>query len=395
MVSKASKIITELHERGKIPILVGGTHYYIQSLLFPDRVLAEKQDFITAEEQEAQWPILKASSEEMYAELQRVDPVMATKWHPKDTRKVRRSLEIWLETGKRASDVYAQQRQTTDPELEGSNSKTSLGRLQDEEATNITGSIQLDPLIFWTYAESAALEDRLNARVDTMIQTGLLSEIESMQAFHDEQAKNGILLDKKRGIWVAIGFKEFEDYLSAAAANASESDVEKELKMGIELTKIATRQYAKSQIRWIRIKLYRELRDRGMTGQFFLLDSTDLLNWTANVQDQAVEITQQFLQDKPVPDPLSLSKTAKTVLLNARERPAASAFESKECEACNIVLTTDNDWQKHTKSARHKGMLKRLRNPERVKRREAAGDRSNGPVFLEDDLDFTPLAKFV
>ncbi|KAK5057159.1 tRNA dimethylallyltransferase, mitochondrial, partial [Cryomyces antarcticus] len=56
------------------------------------------------------WPVLEESTEKMLEKLHEVDPIMANRWHPNDRRKIQRSLEIYLETGKKASDIYEEQK---------------------------------------------------------------------------------------------------------------------------------------------------------------------------------------------------------------------------------------------------------------------------------------------
>ena len=60
--------------------------------------------------QHSRWPILDSPTEEIHAELRKVDPLMAARWHPKDRRHIQRSLEIWLQTGRKASEVYEEQK---------------------------------------------------------------------------------------------------------------------------------------------------------------------------------------------------------------------------------------------------------------------------------------------
>src|SRR5436190_11089962 len=107
--------IKEIRSRGKLPILVGGTHYYTQSVLFNGSLLdkgepePEEDDQLSIPVSE-RWPILEASPGEILQKLREVDPVMAARWHPNETRKIRRSLEIYLQTGRPASEIYQEQR---------------------------------------------------------------------------------------------------------------------------------------------------------------------------------------------------------------------------------------------------------------------------------------------
>jgi len=114
-VSRALKVIEEIRMRGKLPILVGGTHYYTQSLLFRDRLIGNDADpgelaDIKLGTERVDLPVLQQSTEVLFAELQKVDPVMAERWHPRDRWKIQRSLEIYLRTGHTAAEVYTQQR---------------------------------------------------------------------------------------------------------------------------------------------------------------------------------------------------------------------------------------------------------------------------------------------
>ena len=119
-VKRALGVIEEIRSRGKLPILVGGTHYYTQSLLFRDRLAEAEEDGEGGESKkdhheaqgpiedlEDKYPILKESTENLLERLQDVDPVMAERWHPNDRRNIQRSLEIYLQTGRKSSDIYA------------------------------------------------------------------------------------------------------------------------------------------------------------------------------------------------------------------------------------------------------------------------------------------------
>jgi tRNA dimethylallyltransferase len=85
--------IDDIHSRNKLPIVVGGTHYYIQSLLWKNCLIGSTastdEDINTFYEE-----TLDAPTEILYRRLQEVDPLMATRWHSNDRRKIRRSLEV-------------------------------------------------------------------------------------------------------------------------------------------------------------------------------------------------------------------------------------------------------------------------------------------------------------
>src|SRR5271168_1169210 len=115
---KADQIIQEIRSRGRLPILVGGTHYYTQSLLFKDSLIDDKfygeehvRTELSNEEILQKFPMLDGPTEAMIERLREVDPKMADRWHPNDRRKIRRSLEIFLLTGKKASDIYLKRKE--------------------------------------------------------------------------------------------------------------------------------------------------------------------------------------------------------------------------------------------------------------------------------------------
>ena len=352
--NRATSIIKGIRSRNKLPILVGGTHYYTQSLLFKDAVLTEVEtQHVDHERQERQWPILDASTENMLEELRRVDPIMAQRWHPKERRKIRRSLEIWLTTGRKASEIYDQQRQMTTKfrseygQSNGNpaNSTNGVGQHSDMESQS---ALHYDTLIFWTHAKPDLLNSRLEKRVDAMVSNGLLSEAESMHNFLLDQEQQGINVDQARGIWVAIGFKENLPYLMHG------SNLERLKKEGIERTKVATRQYAKRQVRWIKLRLQRAIATAKASHRFFLLDTADLTRWSQDVEERARDITEAFLCGSALPKPESLSNAAKEYLVVTEGEPMAATY----CKACDKTLMSEGEWISHLKSKGHKSTVR-------------------------------------
>ncbi|KAH8803211.1 IPP transferase-domain-containing protein [Xylogone sp. PMI_703] len=351
----ASQTIREIWGRGNLPIIVGGTHYYTHSLLFsnvlvPGGVEERGGNKLSNKDISTMYPILDAPTEEMLARLREVDPVMADRWHPQDRRKIRRSLEIFLRTGTKASDIYARQKglvslNETDAPLEDSGIPS--------------GSAQSSsPLLFWVHCEPETLKTRLNERVDKMVNSGLLREVSAMEKFLQKQITAGYEIDKTRGIWVSIGWKEFEEYLLALNLGPTREELARLLREAIDKTKAATRQYAKSQIRWIRLKLMPELRTDGKIDNLYLLDGTNINKWSTNVSKIAQDITQKFLDGTELPAPSSLSEAAEEYLAPKEpgERPGPRRHE---CPMCNVVTVTDHQWQLHIKSRRHRQLLKK------------------------------------
>lgn len=352
-VKKALKIIEEIRARGKLPILVGGTHYYTQSLLFHDR-LAESdggdEDNGDLLDERTQWPSLEEPTEILLEELKRVDPLMAERWHPKDRRKIQRSLEIYLKTGKRASEVYAEQRLRK-------GAQTQANREADDQVLLDGPGLRLPTLIFWVHAETDALRSRLDGRVDKMLKAGLLDEVRTLNTHAEAETAAGTPVDETRGIWVSIGYKEFKQYSRALeAGNVVEKDLAKLKAEALERTQIATRQYAKRQVRWIRIKLATALNEAGAKESLYLLDGSDVSNFDSSVIEPAAELTKGFLDASPMPTPDGMSPLA-AEMLQAKSKYDVSAKPDKwtkqHCDVCNVTCVIEEQWQQHVKSKAH------------------------------------------
>ncbi len=182
-----------MHENKEVPIVVGGTSYWIQHLVFPDRLIGSPQkqptpqipvevkDLVpdgTDPEMLQLFESLPASppsasvdpvtAYKMHNLLSTIDPVMAARWHWRDTRKVLRSLEIIKDTGRKASAIVAEQ---------ASKNPLSKPRLAlfsyVEETAKDQNKHRFRTLFFWLYAEPCILERRLYERVDRMIGVGI------------------------------------------------------------------------------------------------------------------------------------------------------------------------------------------------------------------------------
>lgn len=371
-VHEASNIIREIRDREKVPILVGGTHFYLQSLLFEKRQAPNQWKGIPTEELERRWPILKGSVEEMLEALKALDPAIAARWHPKDGRKIRRSLEICLTTGERVSEIYAKQASEVTPRLE-----SEAQEAQDSSDGHEPQSHLQDALVIWLHADPEALKLRLDTRVLDMMASGLLEEIEYMDKLYHRQDEPP---DLTHGIWASIGFKEFSAYLTAVRTGASSEVLQTTKAQGIELTQIATRQYAKSQVRWLKFKLLPALRAAHAAETTFLLDATDPTQWTSRVEQPALDLTARFLANDALPAPLDLvadGTTAHQVFVEALARESRPQPRARRCEACAVTLMTEEEWEIHPRGRKHRAMLRRLRHVQWA--------RENGVVLGNDE----------
>lgn len=358
-VEESSGIIDAIRGRGKLPVVVGGTSYYIYSLLFRDTIITADSDDAEgfdeggdkivhsspngASNDEFTHDLLEATTEDLYRKLRDVDPEMASRWHPKDRRKIQRSLEIWLKSGRKPSEIYAEQ----------ANSR-EFAAVDDEQP-----GAKYDPLVFWLDADDAILKTRLNERVDKMVDQGLLEEVKMMRDFEGACNHKGTKLDQSKGIWVAIGYKQLAAWLDAIAMQNNETvaDDAKKIKdlqeMGVEAVKSATRQYAKRQDRWIRLRFAKGLQNVDAFDRLFLLDGTDLADWSEKVEGPALKVLKLFLQGDALPSHKSLSDRA-AKRLSQLETQETVERQAIFCDVCNKTLMSEQEWLAHLKSQSHK-----------------------------------------
>ncbi|KAA8586138.1 hypothetical protein FQN60_007707, partial [Etheostoma spectabile] len=228
--------IDDMHSRNRLPVVVGGTNYYIESLLW--RVLLD-----TGENEEPgdggdgapnrKLELEKLGGAELHKRLAEVDPKMAAMLHPNDRRKIARSLQVHEETGVCHSRWLEEQR-------------------EQEGGDGLGGPLRYpDPCIFWLHAEMDALDKRLDARVDQMLSAGLIEELRDFHVRYNQQKVQDDSQNYQQGIFQSIGFKEFHDYLTAPESSTQqEKDTLRD--KGVEALKIATRRYARKQNKWVR-----------------------------------------------------------------------------------------------------------------------------------------------
>lgn len=337
---EALATIDDIHSRGKLPIIVGGTHYYLNSMLFLNKTIKsnepEKENIDQLTEEQKQ--TLDRSSENLFKTLQAVDPIAAGKFHPNDTRRVRRALEIFYTTKKKASEHYEAQIES------------------DQEESGL----RFNTLAFWVYAQKPILDKRLDERVDKMLTIGGMDEINELYEFYRTCDPKP---DCERGIWQVIGFKEFLPWLKG-------DRTEEELKRSIEDMKTRTRQYAKRQIKWIHsllaVDLAKEKEHNYVKGgRLFILDATDLSQWKSNVSTRGLDITQNFVDGKEgiiAQAPIGLEEL---LPLEAEREPKSTQWKHYTCDTCfnkdntPVIAIGDKQWEIHQKSNRHKSNINR------------------------------------
>ena len=360
-VQKACSMIKKIRLKNRLPIVVGGTHYYTQSLLFEDSTVKPNNDETHSNGPDTDirniYPIFNADTPTILDKLREVDPIMADRWHPNDRRKIQRSLEIWYQTGKPASKVYEEQARHR--------TGISSGDFKDKRENSPGSQLRFPTLLLWVHAATETLRDRLDSRVDKMVQDGLIGEIKSLESYRQTQEAAGESIDRTRGIWQCIGYKQFQDYLDAIKLGKPQKDIDRSKAEAIEQTQAANRQYAKRQLRWIRIKLLHALKHTDADRQLYLLDGTDLDTWHATVRDVATSLTEQFLEgSSDMPHPGDLSTAAREMLQPRREYDMSDRpdlWQRKTCDVCNVISVTESDWNLHVKSKGHRKAVKNSR----------------------------------
>ncbi len=202
---RAHKVIADVQSRGKKAVLCGGTGLYLDTVL-------GRLDFGEIESDEKLRGELIAFAEKngadaLHERLREIDPQAAEKIHKNNVRRVARAIEIYELTGKTKTE-------------------------HDREA--ISDSPYESLIIGLDYDDREVLYNRINRRVDAMIEAGLEGEVRSL-------VSRG-LLSAESTAGQAIGYKEMLGYI---AGDCSLGDTVEKIKLG-------TRRYAKRQLTWLR-----------------------------------------------------------------------------------------------------------------------------------------------
>ncbi len=206
----ATRLIADIRERGKLPLLVGGTMLYLKALVegLDDLPLASPSIRADIEEQAAAegWPAL-------HAELAKVDQVTAQRLPPNDAQRISRALEVWRVSGKPLSSFFG--------------------------ATRVAGPdiavVSLEP------EQRSWLHQRIEQRFDDMLQHGMLDEVRALRARGDLHAD----LPSMR----CVGYRQCWDMLDQLQDAAPDARAMRRLR---DTGVAASRQLAKRQLTWLR-----------------------------------------------------------------------------------------------------------------------------------------------
>lgn len=233
-VEDATRLIDEIHARGKTPILVGGTMLYFKALLEGLADNLPNADYAVRAAIEA-----KAESEgweAVYAELCAVDPLAGQKFKPSDKQRIIRALEVYMLTGK------------------------PITQLQAEQPKDVPYRYN-----FHNYAlmpDRVELHARIAKRLEIMWDIGFLNEVKSLIEKYD--------LDPNLPSMRSVGYRQALDFLQN-----SDLSIQKQHEME-DKALFATRQLAKRQYTWLR-----SLQDSHKFTTFFTIKQAqeDLRNY--------------------------------------------------------------------------------------------------------------------
>lgn len=339
--NEARELVRDINARGKLPILLGGTLYYIQSLLWPSLrddggALSAESMAVGDEKKRAVKRKLDAMEENgtMYEELRRVDACSADRLHPNNTRKVRTSLDIFYETGEKQSDV-----------------------IRTQHASGSLTELQYNCRIVWLKCAAPQLDLRLRKRVDEMMSAGLLAEAESFISTHGiiGGIKEGVETGSEtpeRGIFQSIGYKEFMPYLTLDDAEKNLPAGKRTLESCVESLKLHHAKYAKSQTKWIKNRVV--TRNAPVYGIDTTHAATDRETWNRQVTAPAMDVLRCW--DDPDEQTFALA-----IRENIEDRSRFNiAFSENDkdagiqrCDVCDRYIP-GSQWAEHIGSRKHK-----------------------------------------
>lgn len=200
----AKKAMDEIYAKGKIPVLVGGTGFYIQAVLYDIDFTESEEDSPYREEL---WELARSQGEEaLHNMLKECDPKAAQEIHPNNVKRVIRALEFNKTTGAKISEHNEIQKAKESP---------------------------YEFLYLVLNQDRKVLYERIEKRIDIMLEQGLVDEVRKLKAMgcHKDMVS-----------MKGLGYKEILAYL----------DGETTLQEAIEILKRDTRRFAKRQLTWFR-----------------------------------------------------------------------------------------------------------------------------------------------
>ena len=201
---EAATVIDDIHQRGRVPILVGGTGLYLRAFRNPFFASPQTDENLRRRLNELRE---RRGAGHLHAVLNRLDPQSALELYPRDWPRVQRAIEVRLQTGELMSGKKAK-------------------RPEPHESARLLRLLVLNP-------DRAALYERINERTEKHFDNGLVEEVKALLAEGVPAASNAL---------GAHGYRRVVEYLEGR----------RDLESAIEQTKLDVRHYAKRQLTWFR-----------------------------------------------------------------------------------------------------------------------------------------------
>lgn len=370
----AVSVIDDIISRGCLPMIVGGTNYYIQALVSPfllddsaENVGGSCSIYPGDEELGIELNEGRDGLKYDHNHLKEIDPVSANRIHPNNHRKINQYLSLYYRTGVLPSTLF----QGTANENWGQ-----------------ADSFRYDCCLICVDASVPQLDGHVDSRVDSMMAAGLLDEV------YDIYNPNA---NYTKGVRQAIGVREFEEFLryyvpkgrcekdSAGLSpkkimecneienirsilnSPSNSQPSLLLKEAIDNVKLNTRRLVRRQRRQLK-------RLETLFGwKIHYVDSTEYItckvedSWTAQVVEPAVQIIRSFLKDGSGTETINPHSSGQTI--------KKDVWTQYICQACgNKVLRGAHEWEQHNQGRTHRKRIYRLKK------------KCEGPSLLQQKL---------
>lgn len=377
----ALPIIEQLLTKSKPPIVVGGTNYYIESLLWDILVNTKDEEIMSNDEHHLSAERMAAmSTAELHKHLDSIDASSANRIHPNNRRKIERAIEVYQSTGQTLTAKLLEQR-------------------QQPGGNRLGGPLRYPhTILLWLRCQQDVLNERLDKRVDGMLREGLLKEL---RQFHKTYSDVTVQAYTK-GVLQTIGYKEFvpylmkydekqdtslDAYLSAHQYQLPTKEQLEQLALETEggnlcealkllgsccaELKLVTRRYSKKQLKWINNRFLAS-KDRQVP-DLYELDTSNVSAWHEAVFKRAECIIDSYRN----------GQTCEIEPMAKRVHPGADLNEetSNFCGICERHFIGEYQWRLHLKSNKHK----RRRESQHRKQREAEADQCQTPATTATD----------
>ena len=196
--------IEEILEKGKVPIIVGGTGLYVDSLIYG--IDFQEMEFDKLYREELEQLVSEGKLPELYEKAKFIDPEAIEKISPNDKKRILRILEIYKATGKNKTE-------------------------QNKES--LKNGVPFNYVVFALDWERDELYNRINKRVDLMLEQGLIEEVQNLLEKYGTEMPTAMQ---------GLGYKEVKQFFDR---ELTEDEM-------IEKIKQETRRYAKRQLTWFR-----------------------------------------------------------------------------------------------------------------------------------------------